>query len=183
MGYPVLARRSVHVDIPWEVGMTATDPRGTPFLDTLAATLVRITVACQGLDVARLHERPDDRTWSVNDNLAHLRACADVWGKSIRAMLADDGAPQRNVSPRQWIRHTNYPLVPFPESLASFTRDREELLALLRGLEDGEWARGAPIGGRTHTVFSQTRRMALHEVAHCEQIEALTASLREEGSR
>jgi hypothetical protein len=44
----------------------------------------------------------------------------------------------------------------------------------------GEWSRGAMIRKRRHTIFSQARRMALHEVTHNEQIEALKDILVEE---
>jgi len=37
--------------------------------------------------------------------------------------------------------------------------------------EAEEWFRPAVIRGRTHTVFSQTRRMALHEADHWERID------------
>ena len=40
-----------------------------------------------------------------------------------------------------------------------------------------DWSRGAMIKDRRHTVFSQARRMALHEVTHCEQIEGLVKRL------
>jgi hypothetical protein len=36
--------------------------------------------------------------------------------------------------------------------------------------------RTAIIARRTHSVFSQMRRMALHEGKHCEQMEALFRS-------
>jgi hypothetical protein len=46
----------------------------------------RIAELVQEHTQERLQARPDPETWSANDILAHLRACADVWGKSIRVL-------------------------------------------------------------------------------------------------
>jgi len=41
-------------------------------------------VCTAGLPQTRLHGSPSRREWSVNDVLAHLRSCADMWGNSCR---------------------------------------------------------------------------------------------------
>ncbi len=46
----------------------------------------RIAALTTELAPARLHTAPNDDEWSANDVLAHLRACADVWGSSIVTM-------------------------------------------------------------------------------------------------
>ena len=50
---------------------------------------------------------------------------------------------------------------------------RKELLNVLRELPPEGWEKAAIIEGRRHNVFSQTRRMALHEAEHCAQMEAM----------
>jgi hypothetical protein len=146
-------------------------------MDILAETPRRIARACDGVAGNQLTERPDSKSWSVLENLAHLRACADVWGASIEEMLEVDGATQRKISPRTYIRRTNYLQTEFRESLAAFAMQRDSLLAVLHDLAPDDWSRGATIDGRTHTVFTQARRMALHERDHLEQIEETVASL------
>jgi hypothetical protein len=124
-----------------------------------------------------LRFRPDVNAWSANDILAHLRACADVWGTSLRAMIAQDHPALRYVSPRTWIRKTDYLDLEFGASLQAFVRQRKELLKLLRALAVNDWSRQATFTattkGREQTVFSYARRIAEHENEHCEQIEAL----------
>jgi hypothetical protein len=144
-------------------------------MDILAETPGHLARACEGLDDSRLVEQPDPKSWSVLENLAHLRACADVWGASIEAILAVDGVTQRKISPRTYIRRTNYLQLQFHDSLAAFARQRESLLAVLRSLAPDDWSRGASIDGRVHTVFTQARRMALHERDHLDQIEETVA--------
>jgi hypothetical protein len=36
-----------------------------------------------GLPRSRLHKRPRRGEWSLNDELAHLRSCSDMWGEYI----------------------------------------------------------------------------------------------------
>jgi len=147
------------------------------FLEILAATPGRIDSASAGLESARLHFKPEKKAWSANDILAHLRACADVWGKSMAAMLAHDHPILRYVSPRVWIKKTDYPNLEFRASLLAFTGQRNDLLKSLKALAFEDWSRGATFTattlGRQETVFRYARRMALHESVHCEQIEAL----------
>lgn len=146
-------------------------------LRLLAETPGRIAAAAEGLDGDQLQRRPEAKTWSVNDNLAHLRACADVWGETITAMFREDEPTLKHVSPRTRLKKTDYPALPFQESFRDFVDQRRALLQLLGDLSLAEWSRGATIKERRHTVFSQARRMALHEVTHCQQIEGLVDSL------
>jgi hypothetical protein len=124
-----------------------------------------------------LHFKPDEKSWSANDILAHLRACADVWGKSIMAMLAEDHPTLRYVSPRSWIRKTDYPELAFHASFQAFTQQRNELLKALKPLTNEDWSRAAMINGREQTVFSYAQRITQHENEHYEQIEALLKSM------
>ncbi len=88
-------------------------------------------------------------------------------------MLAEDHPTLPHVSPRTWVRKTDYLKLDFHESLQAFVHQRAELLDTLKNLNFEAWSRGAIIKGRNHTVFSQARRMAHHENEHCEQLEAL----------
>jgi hypothetical protein len=158
--------------------MKATPEAIDDFLCKLAGTPHRIAIFCSDLEENQYYFKPDKKTWSVNENLAHLRACADVWGKSIEVMLDKDLPTIPHLSPRTWIRKTNYPSLPFHESLGAFRDQRRQLLDKLENLDFVDWSRGALIKGRQHTIFSQARRMALHETTHCEQVEALIESIR-----
>jgi hypothetical protein len=146
-------------------------------LNALAETPRRIAFAGRNLEYSRLQFRPDENMWSVNDILAHLRACADVWGKSVIAMIAQDHPTLRYVSPRTWIRKTGYPELEFHQSLVVFARQREELVKSLETLAITDWSRGATFTGTTkgreQTVLGYVQRMTQHENEHCEQIEAL----------
>ena len=143
------------------------------YLGLLSSTSRRIMKATQGFDDVRLQYKIDKKAWSVNDIFAHLRSCADVWGGNIEAMLAEDRPTLPYCHPRQWIKKTNYPNLIFHESFQAFRKQRKKLLKRLNNLAFEDWSRAAIIKNREHTVFSQTRRMALHEDVHCQQIEEI----------
>jgi hypothetical protein len=153
--------------------MDATPEEIEKYLKLLAETPHRLASISQGINNTRLHFSPDEKAWSANDILAHLRSCADVWGKSIQDMLARDNPTLPYVHPRQWVRKTNYLELDFHSSFQAFSAQRKELLNLLKDLTFAGWSRTAMIKGREHTVFSQTRRMALHENEHCEQLASI----------
>jgi hypothetical protein len=97
-------------------------------LQILANTPRHLATVSRGLSDARLQLKPDADSWSANEILAHLRACADVWGQSIQTMLDQDHPALRYISPRAWIRKTDYPQLAFQPSLQAFTRQRKALL-------------------------------------------------------
>lgn len=111
-------------------------------LTLLAEAPRRIAAVTAGLELARLHAAPNDHEWSGNDVLAHLRACADVWGGSIETMVREDHPTMRAISPRTWIHDTDYPESAFGPSFDVYGRQRAELLVLLKRLSPEEWARG-----------------------------------------
>jgi hypothetical protein len=147
------------------------------YLTFLEATPHRLASASDGIESARLHFKPDENTWSANDILAHLRTCADLWSKSMTAMIEQDWPTLRYVSPRTWVKKTGYLALEFHVSLMAFTAQRSDFVAWLKTLSMQDWSRGATFTGttqgRNHTVFTYMRRMVKHEIVHCEQIEAL----------
>lgn len=80
----------------------------------------RIEQLTVDLSPAQLQAAPAPGEWSLNDILAHLRACADVWGDCIATTLAEDTPMLRAINPRTWIKQTGYPALEFQTSLRSF---------------------------------------------------------------
>jgi DinB family protein len=143
------------------------------YLKALDETPRRIKALTQNVDEARLQFKADQKTWSANEILAHLRSCADVWGDSIETMLAEVNPRIPYRHPRQWIKKTNYLELPFHESFQAFEVRRKKLLQVLKSLSFKDWSHGGTIQGKEHTVFTQARRMATHENIHCEEIAEL----------
>ncbi len=107
----------------------------------------------------------------MNDILAHLRTCADVWGNHIAIMITQDHPTLRYISPRTWIKKTNYPSLEFHSSSEAFSQQRNELLQSLNSLKMKDWVRGATFRGTTRgreqTIWSRAQQMVQHEIEHC----------------
>ena len=150
-------------------------------LTVLAATPPRLAALTADLLPAHVQTRPNPDEWSANDVLAHLRACADVWGTCIVTMLAQDTPTLRAVDPRTWIRKTDYPEQAFQPSLHAFATQRTGLLAVLEPLPPEGWSRAATVTGAgkvlERTVLSYAQRLARHERPHVKQIERLVNTL------
>ncbi len=151
-------------------------------LDVLRQTPARVATSTDGYSTAQLRAIPPEGGWSVNEVLAHLRACADVWGSCIETILAQDHPTIRAINPRAWIKRTDYPQQEFTPSLEAFTAQRTRLMTILERLTVAQWSRsatmthsGAPI---ERTLQSFAWRMAVHERAHVKQIERIVRSLR-----
>jgi hypothetical protein len=141
----------------------------------LAEQPKEIAALTADLPRARLHRYPSRGEWSLNDVLAHLRSCADMWGKYMATIIADDRPTIRAMNPRTWIKHTNYPALEFAPSFRAYTKQRAELLALLRPLPKASWSRSAIVTGagkpRERTVLEYAQWLANHERSHVKQIE------------
>src|SRR5213075_1642679 len=110
-------------------------------LEMLEGTPRRIAFATWRLSDSELNWKPAADSWSVNEVLAHLRCGADVWGESILKILRHAQPTFRYVSPRAWIKKTNYLELNFKPSFVAFNTQREELLKTLRGLPAEDWSR------------------------------------------
>ena len=150
-------------------------------LTLLAETLMRIAALTADLSPEELQMMPTPDEWSANEVLAHLRACADVWGNCIRTILAEDQPTWRAVSPRTWIKQTDYPELEFPPSLRAFTTQRADLLAVLSPLPIDAWERSARVSmvGRVleRTVLSYAERLVVHEKPHIKQIACIVSTM------
>lgn len=147
-------------------------------LTLLDQTPMRIAAACSDLDEIILHNSPNSQEWSATQILGHLRACEALWSFSIYAMLAYAQPMLPLLDERQWARTARYERFKFHESFQAFSLKRGELLGVLRPSPLESWTRTADMGGRIYTVFSQVRRMALHEDEHCQQMETLLIKMK-----
>jgi len=126
--------------------------------------------------------RPGHGEWSVNDVLAHLRACADMWGNCIEVIIAQDTPTIRAVNPRTWIKKTDYLEQKFQPSLRAFDVQRTDRLAVLEPLPHKGWSRPAPVTGAgkplKRTVHNYAQWLARHERPPIKQIECIVNTMR-----
>ena len=153
---------------------SSTESETQAVLKVLSETPKQIARIARGLSHEQLHRKPEADAWSAQEIVAHLRACADVWGGSIDRMLAEDQPTIRYVSPRSWIGKTEYLQQSFRDSLRAFSQRRATLVETLSRLDAMGWSRGATFTattlGREATVLSYAQRIADHEVRHLGQL-------------
>jgi hypothetical protein len=77
-------------------------------LALLSAATPRIAALTTGLGEAQLQAAPAPGEWSATEVLAHLRACGDMWGDCIIAIIAHDHPTLPAINPRTWIDETDY---------------------------------------------------------------------------
>jgi DinB superfamily len=146
-------------------------------LSQLASPAPRIAEHTAGLTPAQLRTSSSGDEWSANDVLAHLRACADVWGNCIMVTINEDAPRLRAVNPRTWIKKTDYLELEFRPSLRAFATQRADLLAILEPLPRDGWSRAATVTGAgkelERTVLFYAQWLARHERPHVKQIERI----------
>ncbi|HRQ42263.1 MAG TPA: DinB family protein [Chloroflexota bacterium] len=152
-------------------------------LTILKETPLRLANFTSGLSAVQLHTAPGSGEWSVNEVLAHLRACDDVWGSYyIMPILAQDNPTIKARNPRTWIKNTNYLEQDFQSSLRAFTEQRKKLLVILESLSPKDWARTNTLIGAgkplQQTLLSHADGLARHERAHLKQIERTLNTLK-----
>jgi len=151
-------------------------------LALLARTPPHLASLSAGLTPAELRSAPLPGEWSANEVLAHLRACSDMWGKCILAMLAEDMPTLRAINPRAWIKRTDYLTIDFQPSLDSFSKQRAALLDVLGPLPPEGWSRKAMVKGAgkllEKSVLDYAERLARHERPHLKQVERIVHTQR-----
>jgi len=146
-------------------------------LDLLTKHPIQIAEYTTDLTSDQLHAHPNQEEWSINDILAHLRSCSDMWGNAIQTIITQDEPTIKAINPRTWISSTDYPQQKFRASLLVFTQQRTKLLAELNALPLKSWSRSATVTGAGKplklTVFSYAERLATHERSHVKQIKRM----------
>lgn len=123
-----------------------------------------------------LNQQPAAGEWSLGQVLAHLRACADVWGERyMLPILRQEHPTIKALNPRTWILSTNYLQLEFLPSLLAFADQRARLLKVLSALSPQDWQRGNTLIGAgkplQQTLHLHADRMARHDHTHLKQIE------------
>lgn len=153
-------------------------------LTMLSGAPARIAEATQGLTPDQVRAAPGPGEWSATEVLAHLRACADVWGGGIATILAGDQPALRAIDPRTWVEQTDYRDLAFHDSLQAYAAQRAGLMTTLTSLPPDAWDRSITVTGAgkplQRTVFSFAHRLAIHERPHLKQIARAAAALRAE---
>ncbi|HEY7332741.1 MAG TPA: DinB family protein [Candidatus Limnocylindria bacterium] len=149
-------------------------------LDILRTTVPRLEVLAADAPVERL-DANTDYGWSVNEQLAHLRAVQDVLGGNMLRIVREDHPAWRAVSPRTG--QERYFGAAWDEALASFRTQRTELLTALDRLPTEAWHRTARVTVPPNMLYDYSTLyygdwLARHERSHLSHMSRILEKLR-----
>ena len=150
-------------------------------MDILTTTVPRLEALTDGVPVERLYT-VTGYGWSVNDQLAHLRACHDVLGGNMLRIVREDHPAWKGMSPRAWQKQTDYFEWTFAPAFDAFRTQRAELLEVLESLPPEAWERTATVTVPPRSLYAYSTRyygdwMAGHERAHLKHIARILNAL------
>jgi DinB superfamily len=152
------------------------------FCPRLATTPGLIAELTAGLPPDAVDASPSPGAWSLNSILAHLRACADVWGANIEEILTEDAPTIHAINPRVWSEATISHNLTLEISLETSTRRPAALLTRLLTLTAATWKRSAAFNGAgapaPRTVQFVAARMLNHEGSHLKRMNCVVTRSR-----
>jgi uncharacterized damage-inducible protein DinB len=150
---------------------TVTDEQRADLLAALAEAAKRIRRAVEGIPEEQHGWQPGAESWSVCMTVAHLARAEPLFRQRFRRMFAEDNPVVPYFGPDSALPDTDRP---FGELLRWFTAERDETIALLRGVPPDAWARPAvhETMGPT-TVLQQVENIVDHDTVHLGQIAAV----------
>jgi hypothetical protein len=148
----------------------------------LRSTVPRLEEITRAVPHKSLHA-VTDYGWSVNDQLAHLRACHDVLGGNMLRIVREDHPAWKGMSPRAWQTQTDYFEWKFRPAFEAFRSQRAELLDVLEPLPPEGWERTATVSAPPGKVYEYSTLyygdwMARHERSHLGHMARILKSLR-----
>ena len=148
-------------------------------MEILRTTVPRLEELTNGVPQERLYA-VTDYGWSVNEQLAHLRAAHDVLGGNMLRIMREDhpawkGAPG-------WRKQAEYFEWRFGPAFEAFRSQRAELLEVLEPLPPVAWERTATVTVPPKQVYEYSALyygdwMARHERGHLRHIARILKGL------
>jgi hypothetical protein len=150
--------------------VTKTGLTADQVLEIFRTTVPRLDALTRGVAQEQL-ATVTDYGWSVNDQLAHLRACQDVLGGNMLRIIREDHPAWPGMSPRAWQKQTDYFSWTFSPAFEAFRAQRAELLETLEASPPEAWQRTATVSvppGKhyEYTTLYYGDWMARHERSH-----------------
>ncbi len=121
-----------------------------------------------------LKRRPHPDRWSVHEHACHLATVHPLFQGRLKQFVSEEKPVIKPYDPAVDDPDDALIQMDLDEALDGFGRDRAELVARLRGLDDAMWSRAADHGEYDHyDLFIMFRHLALHDLFHAYRIEEL----------
>jgi hypothetical protein len=149
-------------------------PEHETLLERIGSAAAAVRRATNAVPAGRENVVPAEGEWSVRETLIHLRAAVMLaYGVRIRRLLYEDEPAFADFDEQRHRRAALARNEPIRELAAAVVAEHEQIVRLLGGLPDADWARQ----GRhpTYGILSielLARRVAEHAEEHAAQIAA-----------
>lgn len=157
--------------------MTGTAVDVETSFERLREAPARLAAAVRGVPASVLAAPLTPGEWSGVEILAHLRACADLWGANIQAMARHRDRDIRTTDPESWPERQRYLRQTWAGSLRAFARQRAALIDELEGIGRDEWTRTITVltWGQQYprNILFYADRLGGHERSHARHLERL----------
>jgi uncharacterized damage-inducible protein DinB len=125
-------------------------------------------------DPTVLKRRPPSGKWSIHEHACHLAAVNPRFVQRLDLMLTQDHPAIKSYDPGRDDPDDALLRIDLEDALNRFARDRASLVARLRALRPGNWARtGDHDEYNFYSIFTMFRHLALHDFFHAYRIEEL----------
>jgi hypothetical protein len=146
--------------------------------DQLVAALERapaiVVPLVRQADPAILKRRPAPGEWSIHENACHLAEVHPLFFRRLDLMLAEANPVIGSYDPGRDDPDDALLELDLDDALGRYEADRARLVARLRRLGAGDWARtGRHEEYNSYSVFAMFRHLALHDFHHAYRIEEL----------
>ena len=150
-------------------------------MEILRTTVPRLEELTDDVPQERLYA-VTEYGWSVNDQLAHLRACHDVLGGNMLRIVREDHPAWKAMAPGNWQKRSGYFEWKFVPAFEAFRAQRAELLDVLEPLPAEAWERTATVAVPPKQTYEYSTLyygdwMARHERGHLRHITRILKEL------
>ena len=148
------------------------------FVETLEVTPVKLSSLMSGFGEEQLRFKPDSDTFSLKENLLHLRDLeVEGYKDRIRLILVERLPILHDWDGKKLARLRRYQLADASFALRQFIQAREGNLAYVRNMDGFQWKRKGLWNHNEVTLFQVVAQWAEHDLHHLREIDELLKRL------
>ncbi|HVN80424.1 MAG TPA: DinB family protein [Terriglobia bacterium] len=148
------------------------------FVEVLKATPAKLSSLLKDMTEDQLGFKPDESTFSLKENLLHLRDLEiEGFGERVRLILAENSPVLRDIDGDKLARLRRYQMADASLAQEQFSQAREANLAYLRNMTGFQYHRKALWNDQEVTLFQVVARWADHDREHLNQMERLVQGI------
>jgi uncharacterized damage-inducible protein DinB len=142
------------------------DPRSAPLLDRYACGGAILAYAVSGLTPEQEHAHPGPGEWSISQLVAHLLDTDLVYSERMKRVIAEDEPALLGFDESAWAARLGYEETSIAEALALLTANRRWTSAVLRRLDDADFARAGVHSERGRVTLAGLLATVTNHVDH-----------------